>query len=69
MTDVTIRVENLRKQYRIGGHQARYKKTIRESLRETVQAPLLVSGQAAARTGLRRGGDRRDHLVAEGGLL
>ena len=31
MTDIAIRVENLSKQYRIGGPQARYK-TIRESL-------------------------------------
>ena len=36
MTDIAIRVENLSKQYRIGGPQARYK-TIRESLTETVQ--------------------------------
>jgi hypothetical protein len=31
MTDIAIRVENLSKQYHIGGPQARYK-TIRESL-------------------------------------
>ena len=36
MTDIAIRVENLSKQYRIGGPQARYK-TIRESLTEAVQ--------------------------------
>jgi hypothetical protein len=36
MTDIAIRVENLSKQYRIGGQQARYK-TIRESLTEAVQ--------------------------------
>ena len=35
MTDIAIRVENLSKQYRIGGPQARYK-TIRESLTEVV---------------------------------
>jgi lipopolysaccharide transport system ATP-binding protein len=50
MTDIAIRVENLSKQYRIGGPQARYK-TIRESLVETVQAPFrraakLLRGQA-----------------------
>jgi len=37
MSDVAIRVENLSKQYRIGGPQARYK-TIRESLTEAVGA-------------------------------
>ncbi len=35
MTDIAIRVEDLSKQYRIGGPQARYK-TIRESLTEVV---------------------------------
>jgi hypothetical protein len=50
MTDIAIRVENLSKQYRIGGPQARYK-TIRESLTEAVQAPFrrmgkLLRGQA-----------------------
>ena len=39
MTDIAIRVENLSKQYRIGGPQARYK-TIRESLTEAVQTPF-----------------------------
>ncbi len=39
MTDIAIRVENLSKQYRIGGSQLRYK-TIRESLTEAVKAPL-----------------------------
>ena len=39
MSDIAIRVENLSKQYRIGGPQARYK-TIRESLTEAVQAPF-----------------------------
>jgi len=39
MTDIAIRVENLSKQYRIGGPQARYK-TIRESLTEAAQAPF-----------------------------
>ncbi len=38
MTDIAIRVENLSKQYRIGGPQGRYRyKTIRESLTEAVQ--------------------------------
>jgi lipopolysaccharide transport system ATP-binding protein len=51
MTDVAIRVENLSKQYRIGGPQARYK-TIRESLTEAVQAPFrrlssVVRGQSS----------------------
>ena len=50
MTDIAIRVENLSKQYRIGGPQARYK-TIRESLTEAVGAPFhraakLLRGQA-----------------------
>ena len=36
MRDIAIRVENLSKQHRIGGPQARYK-TIRESLTEAVQ--------------------------------
>jgi lipopolysaccharide transport system ATP-binding protein len=54
MTDIAIRVENLSKQYRIGGPQARYK-TIRESLTETAQAPFrrlssVVRGQSSAVT-------------------
>ena len=52
MSDVVIRVEDLSKQYRIGGPQARYK-TIRESLTEAVQAPFrrlssVVRGQSSA---------------------
>jgi lipopolysaccharide transport system ATP-binding protein len=52
MTDIAIRVENLSKQYRIGGPQARYK-TIRESLTEAVGAPFrrlssVVRGQPSA---------------------
>ncbi|MBM4464974.1 MAG: hypothetical protein FJ014_05325 [Chloroflexi bacterium] len=39
MDNIAIRVENLSKQYRIGGPQARYK-TIRESLTEAVQVPF-----------------------------
>ena len=52
MTDIAIRVENLSKQYRIGGPQARYK-TIRESLTEAMQSPFrrlssVVRGQSSA---------------------
>ena len=52
MDDIAIRVENLSKQYRIGGPQARYK-TIRESLTEAVGAPFrrlssVVRGQSSA---------------------
>ena len=52
MSDVVIRVENLSKQYRIGGPQAGYK-TIRESLTEAVGAPFrrlssVVRGQSSA---------------------
>ncbi len=39
MDDIAIRVQNLSKEYRIGGPQARYK-TIRESLTEAEQAPF-----------------------------
>jgi lipopolysaccharide transport system ATP-binding protein len=39
MSDTAIRAQNLSKQYRIGGPQARYK-TIRESLIQAVQAPF-----------------------------
>jgi lipopolysaccharide transport system ATP-binding protein len=51
MGDIAIRVENLGKQYRIGGPQTRYK-TLRETLVETVQAPFrrlasVVRGQSA----------------------
>jgi hypothetical protein len=52
MSDVAIRVDNLSKQYRIGGPRARYK-TIRESLTEAVGAPFrrlssVVRGQSSA---------------------
>ena len=52
MSDIAIRVENLSKQYRIGGQQAGYK-TIRESLTEAVGAPFrrlssVVRGQSSA---------------------
>jgi len=52
MSDIAIRVENLSKQYHIGGPQARYK-TIRESLTKAVQAPFrrlasVVRGQSSA---------------------
>jgi hypothetical protein len=51
MTDISIRIQNLSKQYRIGGPQARYK-TIRESLTEAVQSPFrrlssVVRGQSS----------------------
>jgi hypothetical protein len=39
MSHIAIRVENLSKQYCIGGPQARYE-TIRESLTEAVGAPF-----------------------------
>jgi FlaA1/EpsC-like NDP-sugar epimerase len=39
MSDVAIRVENLSKQYRIGGKQARYR-TVRESLVEAARVPF-----------------------------
>ncbi len=50
MSDVAIRVQNLSKQYHIGGTQAGYK-TLRESLVEGIQAPFrrarkLLRGQA-----------------------
>jgi lipopolysaccharide transport system ATP-binding protein len=52
MSDIAIRVDNLGKQYRIGGSQARYK-TIRESLTEAVEAPFrrlssVIRGQSSA---------------------
>ena len=52
MTDIAVRVENLSKQYRIGGPQARYK-TTRGSLSEAVQAPFrrlssALRGQSSA---------------------
>ena len=54
MDDIAVRVENLGKQYRIGGPQARYN-TIRESLTEAVQAPFrrlssIVRGQRSTLT-------------------
>ena len=39
MSHIAIRVENLSKQYRIGGPQASYR-TLRESLVATAQAPF-----------------------------
>lgn len=52
MTKVAIRVENLSRQYRIGGPQARCR-TIRESLVEAARAPFrwlasVVRGQLSA---------------------
>jgi lipopolysaccharide transport system ATP-binding protein len=51
VSDIAIHVENLSKQYRIGGPQASYK-TIRESLVEAVRAPFrrlssVVRGQSS----------------------
>ena len=78
MTDIAIRVENLSKQYRIGGPQARYR-TIRESLTEAVGAPFrrlssVVRGQSSAVSnetiwalaGLRRSIQRYEQIRAEG---
>ncbi len=48
MSDIAIRVENLSKQYRIGGPQARYK-TIRESLTEAVQVPFRRPSSVVSR--------------------
>ena len=45
MDDIAIRVENLSKQYRIGGPQARYK-TIREWLIEAAKAPVRRAGKS-----------------------
>ena len=66
MTDIAIRVENLSKQYRIGGPQARYK-TIRESLTEAARAPLPPPILRRPRSVVRR--LQRDHLGLEGRLL
>lgn len=51
MSDIAIRVENLSKQYRIGGPQARYK-TLREGLTQTIASPFrrlssVLRGQAS----------------------
>jgi len=50
MSDIAIRVEELGKQYRIGGPQARYK-TIRESLTEALQAPFRRPSSATRSEG------------------
>ena len=63
MTDIAIRVENLSKQCRIGGPQARYK-TIRESL---IEACRHLSAACRPWSVVRR--FQRDHLGAEGRLL
>jgi hypothetical protein len=52
MSDIAIRVENLSKQYRIGGPQASYK-TLRESLTDAAAAPFrrlssVVRGRSSA---------------------
>jgi lipopolysaccharide transport system ATP-binding protein len=56
MSDVAIRVENLSKQYRIGGPQAQYR-TLRESMAAAAQAPFrrmgrLLRGQPYGASGL-----------------
>ena len=61
MSDIAIRVENLSKQYRIGGPQARYK-TIRESLTEAVGAPFRRLSSVVRRL-------QRDHLGAGGRIV
>jgi lipopolysaccharide transport system ATP-binding protein len=54
MTDIAIRVENLSKQYRIGGPPGRYKyKSLREELIKAAQAPFrrlasVIRGQSSA---------------------
>jgi len=65
MDDVAIRVENLSKQYRIGGPQARYK-TIRESLTEAVQAPYRrLSSIVRNPEGGRKEGDTDAHRFTQ----
>ena len=44
MTSLAIRVENISKQYRIGGPQAGFK-TFRETISDTVQAPFRRAGK------------------------
>ena len=39
MTDIAVRVENLGKQYRIGGKQERYK-TLHDAIADTLTNPL-----------------------------
>ena len=56
MSDIAIRVENLSKQYRIGGPQASYK-TLRDVLTDALQAPFrraakLLRGQAYGAAGM-----------------
>ena len=64
MTDIAIRVENLSKQYRIGGPQARYK-TLRDTLTDAMYAPfrrlssLVLRPFASLRTGSSPDGDER----------
>ena len=60
MNEIAIRVENLGKQYRIGGPQARYK-TIRESLVEAAQAPFRGMGKLLRGQGL--GGANADETI------
>ena len=54
MSDIVIRIENLSKQYHIGGPQAPYK-TLRETLTGAVTAPFrrlasVVRGQSSVAT-------------------
>ena len=44
MSDIAIRVENLSKQYRIGGRLAAYR-TLREALTDTIVAPFRRLGR------------------------
>jgi lipopolysaccharide transport system ATP-binding protein len=60
MNEIAIRAENLGKQYRIGGPQARYK-TIRESLVEAAQAPFRGMGKLLRGQGL--GGANADETI------
>ena len=62
MTDIAIRVENLSKQYRIGGPQERYK-TLRDTLTDAMYAPfrrlssLVLRPIASLRAGSSSDGD------------
>ncbi|MGA9352005.1 MAG: hypothetical protein WBW48_24825 [Anaerolineae bacterium] len=61
MSDIAIRVENLSKQYRIGGRQAAYR-TLREALTDAAVAPFRrLRRNPKSEFGI--------HLGAEGRLL
>jgi len=64
MSDIAIRVENLSKQYRIGGPQARYK-TIRESLTEAVGALSAAHRRSSVTRSEGGGGHRRTQIDTE----